>query len=187
MDQMLQDVFPVNLHGLRSEGGTSRKLDRDAIFGDFGAFGGDYLFCRFLCVLCGLARLNLFCCFLQGQRCEYEASRALDQVAIFDREDIPSFSLFKGATPKSECPLHERDDRRWPGLSAYVGPMVDGIIGVKCPPNFHSVCANMVLNINGMKFEKAGRYSIDLAMDNRHEKSLPLTVMQAEPKAQQQG
>jgi hypothetical protein len=68
-----------------------------------------------------------------------------------------------------------------------VGPTVDGSIGVKCPPNFHSVCANMVLNINGMKFEKAGRYSIDLAMDNRHEKSLPLTVMQAEPKAQQQG
>jgi hypothetical protein len=84
----------------------------DAVFGDFGAFGGDYLFCRFLgvfaswrltknylfccflCVLCGLARSNLFCCFPQGQRCESEASRALDQVAIFDREDIPSFFLF---------------------------------------------------------------------------------------------
>jgi hypothetical protein len=28
----------------------------------------------------------------------------LDRVAIFDREDIPSFSLFKIATPKSEFP-----------------------------------------------------------------------------------
>jgi hypothetical protein len=28
----------------------------------------------------------------------------------------------------------------------------------------------MVLNINGMKFERAGRYSIDLAIDNRHDK-----------------
>ena len=68
-----------------------------------------------------------------------------------------------------------------------IGPSVDGSLGVKFPPNSLSACANLVLNINGMKFEKPGRYSIDLALDNRHEKSLPLTVLQGEPKPQPQG
>ncbi len=68
-----------------------------------------------------------------------------------------------------------------------IGPSLDGGIGVKFPPNSLSVCANLVLNINGMKFEKPGRYSVDLALDNRQEKSLPLTVVQGEPKPQPQG
>jgi hypothetical protein len=68
-----------------------------------------------------------------------------------------------------------------------IGPSVDGGIGVKFPPNLPSICANMVLNITGMKFEKPGWYSIDLAIDNRHEKSLPLTVSLVEPKPQPQG
>jgi len=68
-----------------------------------------------------------------------------------------------------------------------IGPSVDGSIGVKFPPNSVSACANLVLNINGLKFEKPGRYSVDLALDTRHEKSLPLTVVQVEPKPQPQG
>lgn len=68
-----------------------------------------------------------------------------------------------------------------------IGPSVDGNIGVKFSANVHSVCANMVLNINGIQFEKPGRYSIDLAIDNRHEQSLPLTVLKVEPEPQQQG
>ena len=68
-----------------------------------------------------------------------------------------------------------------------IGPSFDGSLGVKFPPNLLSACANLVLNINGLKFEKPGRYSVDLALDNRHEKSLPFTVVQAEPKPQPQG
>lgn len=68
-----------------------------------------------------------------------------------------------------------------------IGPSMDGSVGIKFPPNLHSVCANMVLNITGMKFEKPGRYSVDLAIGNRHEKSLPLTVSLADPKSQPQG
>lgn len=68
-----------------------------------------------------------------------------------------------------------------------IGPSVDGNIVIRFPPNFLSISANMVLGINGMKFEKPGRYSIDLAIDARHEKSLPLTVMLVEPKLQPQG
>jgi hypothetical protein len=68
-----------------------------------------------------------------------------------------------------------------------ISPNVDGNIGVKCPQNLSSICANMVLNINGMKFEKPGRYSVDLAIDNRHEKSLPLTIVLVDPNLQLQG
>jgi hypothetical protein len=61
-------------------------------------------------------------------------------------------------------------------------PSLDGGIGVQFPPDvpLPSICANMVLNINGMKFEKPGRYSIDLAIDGRYEKSLPINVVQAQ-------
>jgi len=59
-----------------------------------------------------------------------------------------------------------------------VMPSVDGKIGVTFPGDVHSVCANMVLNINGLKFESPGPYAIDLAMDGRHEKSLPVNAVQ---------
>jgi len=45
----------------------------------------------------------------------------------------------------------------------------------------------MVLNINGLKIDRPGRYSVNLAIDNRHEKSLPLTVMHVEPKPPTEG
>ena len=64
-----------------------------------------------------------------------------------------------------------------------IGPGVDGNIAVRFPPKLDSVCANMVLGITGLKFEKPGHYSIDLALDTRHEKSLPLLVAQAEVKS----
>jgi len=68
-----------------------------------------------------------------------------------------------------------------------IGAAVDGSMGVQCPPHVSSVSANVVLNINGLKFDKPGRYSVNLAIDNKHEKSLPLTVMQAEPKPPAEG
>lgn len=37
-----------------------------------------------------------------------------------------------------------------------------------------SVAANMILNIQGLKLPDYGEYSIDLAVDGRHEASLPL-------------
>jgi hypothetical protein len=68
-----------------------------------------------------------------------------------------------------------------------IGPNIDGSIAIKVPPYVLSVCANMVVNINGITFDKPGRYSIDLAIDNRHETSLPVTVLQVEAKPQPQG
>jgi len=41
-----------------------------------------------------------------------------------------------------------------------------------------SLAVNMILNIQGLKFPGYGEYSIDLAVDGRHEASLPLYVNQ---------
>jgi hypothetical protein len=58
-----------------------------------------------------------------------------------------------------------------------VFPGLDGNIKVKLPPDGQSICANMILNLNGLKFEKTGQHSIDLAIDGRHEKSLPVYLV----------
>ncbi|RJO60154.1 hypothetical protein C4544_06050 [candidate division WS5 bacterium] len=39
-----------------------------------------------------------------------------------------------------------------------------------------SMATNMILNLQGLKFPVYGEYSIDLAIDGRHEVSLPLYV-----------
>ena len=41
-----------------------------------------------------------------------------------------------------------------------------------------SLSTNMILNLQGLKFPKYGEYSIDLAIDGRHEASLPLYINQ---------
>jgi len=59
----------------------------------------------------------------------------------------------------------------------------DNEINVAFPGEIQSLCANIVLQINGLKFEKLGQYAIDMAIDGRHEKSLPVYVLQmAKPK-----
>jgi hypothetical protein len=39
-----------------------------------------------------------------------------------------------------------------------------------------SVSMNMIFNIQGLKINDYGEYSIDLAIDGRHEASLPLYI-----------
>ncbi len=65
-----------------------------------------------------------------------------------------------------------------------VFPGLDGNIGVKLPPDGQTLCANLILNLNGLKFEQAGQHSIDLAIDGRHEKSLPVFIALLKPPAQ---
>jgi hypothetical protein len=70
-------------------------------------------------------------------------------------------------------------------------PPLDATINIGMRAEDVSICANLVLNIQGVKFEKAGVYSIDLAVDGRHERSLPLFVKpmpkQQEPPPPNQG
>jgi len=55
-------------------------------------------------------------------------------------------------------------------------PPMNGPINVNFPDGQRSGSANLVLNIQGLKLEKYGEYSIDLAIDGRREGSLPLFV-----------
>lgn len=45
-------------------------------------------------------------------------------------------------------------------------------------PNNRTISANSVLNLQLLRFERYGEYSIDLAIDGRKEASLPLFLMQ---------
>ena len=57
-------------------------------------------------------------------------------------------------------------------------PNLDGKLGVKFGSDEDSVVANFIVNIQQLKLERFGSYSIDLAVDGRHETSLPLVFKQ---------
>ncbi len=61
-----------------------------------------------------------------------------------------------------------------------IQPM-QGNIKVKFVPGQPSLSTNLILNIQGLKLEKAGEYSIDLAVDGQHKASLPLFVKERVP------
>jgi hypothetical protein len=55
-------------------------------------------------------------------------------------------------------------------------PNLDGAVSVKFGSEDESAVANLLINIQQLKFEKLGQYSVDLAVDGRHEASLPVFV-----------
>ncbi len=57
-----------------------------------------------------------------------------------------------------------------------IGPKLDGNVNVSIGDDVDSTVTNIVLNIQGLKFEKYGQYRIDLAIDNKIEGSLPFNV-----------
>ncbi len=59
-----------------------------------------------------------------------------------------------------------------------VVPSMDANVDVRVPPHRDSIALNLVLNLQQLKFEKFQEYSLDLAIDNRHEASLPLSVVE---------
>ncbi len=59
-----------------------------------------------------------------------------------------------------------------------VMPTLEANTQVMFPPDEHSVTACLVLQIQQMKLPNYGEYSIDLAIDGRHEASIPLFVRQ---------
>ena len=67
-----------------------------------------------------------------------------------------------------------------------VMPTLDAATQVQFPPGEHSVTACLVLQIQQLKLPNFGEYSIDLAIDGRHEASIPLFVreMAGAPAAQ---
>ncbi len=55
-------------------------------------------------------------------------------------------------------------------------PPAQGNITINFPDGQSSASANLIFNIQGLKLEKAGEYSIDLAVDGLQKASLPLFV-----------
>lgn len=55
-------------------------------------------------------------------------------------------------------------------------PALDATINVAFRGEEASVATNMIMNLQHLKLEKAGEYSIDVAIDGKHEKSVPLVV-----------
>ncbi|UCF43131.1 MAG: hypothetical protein JSV99_11220 [Planctomycetota bacterium] len=60
-----------------------------------------------------------------------------------------------------------------------VVPRLDGEISVKVREGAGSAAVNLILNLQGLKFERYGRYGINLAIDGRHIQSLPFSVREA--------
>ena len=60
-----------------------------------------------------------------------------------------------------------------------VMPNIDIPIDVAVPDDTIFISRNFLINIQQLKFEKAGLYSIDIAVDGRQEGSIPLLVKKA--------
>jgi len=57
-------------------------------------------------------------------------------------------------------------------------PPLDGALNFKLNEHATGACANLILNLSGVKFQKFGVFSIDLSIDGQYEKSLPLYIRQ---------
>jgi hypothetical protein len=57
-------------------------------------------------------------------------------------------------------------------------PPIEIPVSVAMPPGADSNTIQVVGNIGGMKLDRFGEYSIDLAVDGRHEGSIPFFVRQ---------
>jgi hypothetical protein len=49
---------------------------------------------------------------------------------------------------------------------------------VALPADASFLARNFIVNIQQLKFDKPGQYAIDIAIDGRHETSIPLQVKQ---------
>lgn len=57
-------------------------------------------------------------------------------------------------------------------------PNVDAQVGVRFSEKSQSATFNLVMQINGLKLEQFGEYTVDLAVDGVHQGSLPLYFAQ---------
>lgn len=66
-----------------------------------------------------------------------------------------------------------------------VMPSIEMPIDVAVPADANFLLRNFIINIQQLKFDQPGQYAIDVAIDNRHEISIPLLVkMQISESAQ---
>ena len=63
-----------------------------------------------------------------------------------------------------------------------VMPSIDIPVEVSVPEDTTFVSRNFIINIQQLKFDQPGQYAIDIALDGRHEGSVPLLVRMVQPK-----
>jgi hypothetical protein len=63
-----------------------------------------------------------------------------------------------------------------------VMPSIDIPVEVTLPEDATFISRNFIINIQQLKFSNPGHYSIDIALDGRHEGSIPLMVKLLQPK-----
>ncbi len=57
-------------------------------------------------------------------------------------------------------------------------PEMEAVVPIEIRKGSDSRVGNIMMNVHGMKFEKAGYHSVDLSLDGTHAFSLPLRVIQ---------
>ena len=62
-----------------------------------------------------------------------------------------------------------------------VMPSIDIPVDVAIPADLNFLVRNFIINIQQLKFDRAGQYAIDIAIDGRHETSVPLLVKHQGP------
>ena len=63
------------------------------------------------------------------------------------------------------------------------GPALERPISINMPESENSTIRNIILNIQGLKLNKAGEYMFDFALDGEQQASLPLKVMEVPERA----
>jgi hypothetical protein len=63
----------------------------------------------------------------------------------------------------------------------FVMPSIDMPVDVAVPAEANFLVRNFIINIQQLKFDKPGQYSIDIAVDGRQETSIPLLVKHQAP------
>lgn len=53
---------------------------------------------------------------------------------------------------------------------------IESAFDLRLPANALYICRNFIVNIQQLKFEREGHYSVDIAVDGRQEASIPLSV-----------
>ena len=61
----------------------------------------------------------------------------------------------------------------------FIMPSIEMPFDVALPADASFLARNFIVNIQQLKFDKPGQYAIDVAIDGRHETSIPLQVKQA--------
>jgi len=84
------------------------------------------------------------------------------------------FNKIEEGTHKVKMNFVDEDGR-------FVMPSIDMPVDIAVPSDTNFLARNFIINIQQLKFEKPGQYSIDIAIDGRMEKSIPLWVRHVPP------